>query len=173
MKYCPMCGTKSNQSQQNQNPNFSSGYINGERLRAGCEEFAKYLAEAGPAIRGVYFLKQSSKADSKIQAAVEAYGGMMNRNEMAFACFDSTVFGSADEGCIFTNRGIYIRTTSVDDKVRFVNYKDIYNIAIKGVFMKDIYVNDIKIETAGIGDEHTKLFYDLVKFLHEFFTTEV
>lgn len=166
-------GTKTfNQSQQNLNSNTGDGHFKDTRLSDACEEIAKYLAE-GPAIRGVYYLKQSSKADSKISSAVKAYGGMMNRNEMAFACFDSTVFGSADEGCIFTNRGIYVRTTSVDDKVRFVEYKDIYNIAIKGVFMKDIYVNDIKIETAGIGEEHTKLFYDLIKFLHELFTTEV
>lgn len=116
-------------------------------------------------IRDVYYVAQNDKADRKVRAAVQAYGGLLDGNDIVLGCYDATVFGSADEGCIFTLKGVCILTTSVDNHVRFVDYADINNISVRGIFMKDVYVNDFKIDTAGIGEEESLKFCDMLKAL--------
>ena len=116
-------------------------------------------------IRDVYYVAQNDKADRKVCAAVQAYGGLLDGNDIVLGCYDATVFGAADEGCIFTMKGICILTTSVDNHVRFVDYEDINNISLRGIFMKDVYVNDFKIDTAGIGEEESIKFCDMLKAL--------
>lgn len=118
-------------------------------------------------VKYVYYFSQTEEGDRKLGAAVRAYGALINGNEDVLGCYDAKRFGGANEGCIFTLRGLYILTTGVDNEVRFVDYEDIINISVRGAFMKNVYVNDLKVDTSGIDEEETLKLCEMLKNLRD------
>lgn len=92
------------------------------------------------------------KTLKKINSALEVYVGQLKEFEFPLIVFDPTTFGSAIEGCLFSNFGIYIRNT--DEKTtHFVDYEsyETKDITIRGLILKDVYVGEQKIETSSCG----------------------
>lgn len=88
----------------------------------------------------------------KINSALEVYVGQLKEFEFPLIVFDPTTFGSAIEGCLFSNFGIYIRNG--DEKTtHFVDYEsyETEDITIRGLILKDVYVGEQKIETSSCG----------------------
>lgn len=122
-------------------------------------------------LRCFYFngSQRSQKAFDKLRAALDSYcTGLLQENEFAVACFDSTALGSADEGCLLTNRGIYIHNHGED--VKFIGYENISknDIAVRG---GNAYIGNVKIRTSVChynGDEHVKFFAIIWAFKNSF-----
>ena len=92
------------------------------------------------------------KTLKKINSALEIYVGQLKEFEFPLIVFDPTTFGSAIEGCLFSNFGIYIRNT--DEKTtHFVDYEsyETKDIMFRGLILKDVYVGEQKIETSSCG----------------------
>lgn len=130
--------------------------------------------EATIPLKCFYFngANRSQKARDKLRAALDSYcAGLLIDGEFAVACFDSTTLGSADEGCLFTNRVIYIHNPSED--VKFISYENIdkNSIAVRGVILKDAYIGNIKICTSVCSydeDEHVRFFAIILAFKNAF-----
>ena len=60
-----------------------------------------------------------------------------------------------------------ILTTGVDNEVRFIDYKDVNNISIRGAFMKNVYVNNLKVDTSGIDEEEMLKLCEMLKNLRD------
>ena len=122
-------------------------------------------------LRCFYFngSQRSQKAFDKLRAALDSYcTGLLQEDEFAVACFDSTARGSADEGCLLTNRGIYIHNHGED--VKFIGYENITknDIAVRG---GNAYIGNVKIRTSVCnynGDEHVKFFAIIWAFKNSF-----
>ena len=143
-----------------------------ERIRISCKTKSPLKALIdGFAVRFpvkyVYYVSQTEEGDRKVGAAVRAYGALINGNEAVLGCYDAKRFGGANEGCIFTLRGLYILTTGVDNEVRFIDYEDINEISIRGAFMKNVYVNNLKVDTSGIDEEEMLKLCEMLKNLRD------
>lgn len=93
---------------------------NNQLIRAAYE----YLQDNGKKI--VYF-EDSNNGSKKINNAINSYANISN-NEKIVLCFDNTMFGSAKDGFILTDRGIYNKQPFAEKW--FVEYADIRNIEI-------------------------------------------
>lgn len=128
------------------------------------EEAEKYKYGDGP----IYFFTNNGpiyfctdideKTKEKIKKSSKAYN--LLEGEKVLICYDSTVFGGANEGLVITNYGIHFR----DKKCKYLSYSEIkdvksevktvesdvirYNglaISIKGHETYDIIINDDKL----------------------------
>lgn len=93
--------------------------------------------------KAIYFIGESEKSQQKILGAKESYANLVE-DEIAFLCFDNTAFGSSDDGCLVTNKGIYIH--NLMEKTIFIKFKNINNIELRGTFDKDLFINDYKLD---------------------------
>ena len=139
------------------------------------EVFHYYLRElletslaANYPLKCVYFNTThcDRKTLKKINSALEVYVGQLKEFEFPLIVFDPTTFGSAIEGCLFSNFGIYIRNS--DEKTtHFVDYEsyETKDITIRGLILKDVYVGEQKIEisSCGYGDSERTTFAYIVR----------
>lgn len=134
-------------------------------LRA-CQRKAAFVAEKFP-LKCMYYNAANcdKKTADKINSALRAYVGQLKDGEFPMAVMDSTVFGSADEGCFITNCGIYVHNAN-DNETYFIDRKIITpnNIKVRGLIIKDVYVAGQKIETSGCGyiDEDREMFISML-----------
>ena len=94
--------------------------------------------------RYVYHIGRDSKSNEKIQKAVSAYANLKN-GEAGLVCCDITAFGGAEDGVLLTNQGIYVHNPF--ENVHYFPYREISSIELKGIIVKDIYINGFKIES--------------------------
>jgi hypothetical protein len=60
-------------------------------------------------LKGVYSLGESSKSMKKISKALTSYAyiGALGTMEYPLVVIDTTLFGSADDGCLISTKGVY------------------------------------------------------------------
>lgn len=117
----------------------------------------------------VYYVGQNKKSNDKIKSAVQSYGDNIKQNEIVIGCFDNTFWGGAADGCIFTNKGIHIHNLN-EDNIMVADYSQIKNVTLKGLIMKDVYLDSIKIDVSMLNDNETKnIFCQLIMTLREVF----
>lgn len=110
----------------------------------------------------VYHFNQSEKAKTKFKAAMESYGARIPPNEQPIICYDATLFGGAEDGCIFTTKGIYSHKMFEDD-VKFIQYDEIIDVSIA---KNEIKLNgNIGIDASLLNDEKKKTFCNLIKYI--------
>lgn len=106
------------------------------------------------------------KTLKKINSALEVYVGKLKEFEFPLIVFDPTTDGSAIEGCLFSNFGIYIRNRN-EKTTHFVDYEsyETEDIAIRGLIFKDVYVGEQKIEisSCNYGDSERMNFAYIVR----------
>lgn len=92
------------------------------------------------------------KTLKKVNSALEVYVGQLKEFEFPLIVFDPTTVGSANVGCLFSNFGIYVRNDG-EQHTHFIDYEsyETDDITIRGLILKDIYVEEQKIETSGCG----------------------
>ena len=64
--------------------------------------------------------------DEKLGEAKRAYAEL-DEDEIVLCLFDSTVFGGADDGALFTNKGVYWH--EIFDEPKFVSYTDLESVS--------------------------------------------
>lgn len=114
----------------------------------------------------VYYYNHGGKLDKKVEkkfnAALENYVKLLP-NEFPVVLFDSTLFGSATEGFMLTNKGIHIHNSS-EDKV-FIAYN--YNFcALKN---DKITVGITELYTGTLSDEKIRPLFNLIQDCRKFF----
>lgn len=111
--------------------------------------------------RYVYHIGRDSKSNEKIQKAVSAYANLKN-GEAGLVCCDITAFGGAEDGVLLTNQGIYVHNPF--ENVHYFPYREISSIELKGIIVKDIYINGFKIESpTGFGNTEKQNFTTLLR----------
>lgn len=111
--------------------------------------------------RYIYHVGRDSKSNEKIQKAVSAYASLKN-GEAGLVCCDITAFGGAEDGVLLTNQGIYVHNPF--EGVHYFPYVEISSIELKGIIVKDIYINGFKIESpTGFGNSEKQNFAALLK----------
>ena len=111
--------------------------------------------------RYVYHFGRDSKSNEKIQKAVSAYANLKN-GEAGLVCCDITAFGGAEDGVLLTNQGIYIHNPF--ESVHYFPYGEISSIELKGIIVKDIYINGFKVESpTGFGNTEKQNFAALLR----------
>lgn len=111
--------------------------------------------------RYIYYIGRDSKSNEKIQKAVSAYANLKN-GEAELVCCDITAFGGAEDGVLLTNQGIYVHNPFAS--VNYFPYGEISSIELKGIIVKDIYINGFKIESpTGFGNTDKQNFAALLR----------
>ena len=111
--------------------------------------------------RYVYHIGRDSKSNEKIQKAVSAYANLKN-GEAGLVCCDITAFGGAEDGVLLTNQGIYVHNPFA--RVNYFPYGEITSIELKGIIVKDIYINGFKVESpTGFGNTEKQNFASLLR----------
>lgn len=111
--------------------------------------------------RYIYHIGRDSKSNEKIQKAVSAYANLKN-GEAGLVCCDITAFGGAEDGVLLTNQGIYVHNPF--ESVHYFPYGEISSIELKGIIVKDIYINGFKIESpTGFGNSEKQNFAALLR----------
>ena len=83
-------------------------------------------------MKGVYFADNDEKSAKKIQNAIDAYADEA-RHEIVILIFDSTVFGSATDGFLVTNKKIYIHEQFSDRVV--IPWQEVHSLScVKRLF---------------------------------------
>jgi len=93
------------------------------------------------------------KSSMKILQAIRHYANL-SKCEIPLFVFDHTLTGVSDEGFLVTTKGIHIKN-DFQEKI-FLKFADINRVEYKGLFFKNFYINDVKIETAGVSDKDIK-----------------
>ena len=111
--------------------------------------------------RYIYSAGRDDKSNDKIKKAIEAYGRLQN-GEYGMVCCDITAFGGAEDGVLLTNKGIYVHNPF--ENVHYFPYEEISSIELKGIIVKDIYINGLKVESpAGFGNKEKQNFAALLR----------
>ena len=111
--------------------------------------------------RYVYHIGRDDKSNEKIQKATSSYANLKN-GEVGLVCCDITAFGGAEDGILLTNLGIYVHNTF--DNVHYFPYGEISSIELKGIIVKDIYINGFKVESpTGFGNTEKQNFAELLR----------
>ena len=120
--------------------------------------------------RNVYYWGDTEKSNKKIQGAVRSYAKLVT-DELPLICFDNTVFGGAEDGCLLTTRGIYVHNQQ--EIMNFFAYDMLLVAEVRGVFSKDIYVNTYKIDTTCMNNDECEGFVELINLLAKKFGGEI
>lgn len=108
----------------------------------------------------VYIFDSDKKSKEKFKNAINAYA-KLSADEKPIICYDSTFFGSADEGFVLTTNGIHFKNMFQSKK--FISWKATSNIALKD---NKIFINDIEIMTSSPKKEIPILF-EMIKEIRE------
>ena len=134
-------------------------YLQNVRQRSGKFNFKK----------SVYYYGDGSKSQQKILGATKKYASIID-GEVPLICFDNTVFGSAAEGCLVTTRGVYVHNPM--ESVNFFEFKMFVIAEIRGVFLKDVYINDYKLDTNCMYADDKEGFTELINLFVKDFSGE-
>ena len=112
-------------------------------------EFADFLEETFAKSKFrfdnfVYPNGRDNKSTEKVNKAIATYANLKN-GELGMVCCDITLLGSAEDGLLLTNMGIYVHNPY--QKTSYFPYEKIYSIELKGIIVKDIYINGFKVIT--------------------------
>ena len=111
----------------------------------------------------IYFNDGNEKSKKKFKGATSTYA-KLDVDEYPLICYDGTVFGSADDGFVVTTDGIHVKNIS-EDKVFFEHGK----IRQLGIYKNDIYINQKKVDTHGMGKEKRGRLTDLMRRVRDYF----
>ncbi len=111
---------------------FKTAY---NKLRADIVKYQKNLT------CNVYYYGPNEKCKKKFSGAMSSYA-KLSEFEIPIICYDSTLFGSADEGFVLTTNGIHFKNMFQSKK--FISWKATSNIELKD---NKIFINDIEIMT--------------------------
>jgi len=92
----------------------------------------------------------------KREGALQSYVSLKD-DESIICLYDSTVFGGAKEGICLTNYGIYWK--EIAEKGNSVIYSNIKDIQIKN---KQLFVNDLKVETCNCKEKLKKTLEEII-----------
>ena len=112
----------------------------------------------------IYYYGYSEKGDKKFKAALSSYAKLTDF-EIPLICYDSTLFGGAKDGFVFTNKGIHFH--SLMSNAKFIPYGTI----VAKCTEKDFYVNDNYLDTAVMSENDKKNLLNLVEVLRTLFTS--
>ena len=115
----------------------------------------------------IYYLGSGEKSDKKILGAINSYAAI-EEDEIPLVCFDNTVFGSATEGCLITTRGIYVHNKM--KKSAFFDFSFFIETELRGVFAKDVYINDYEIDTSTLRNDEREGLSALIMRIYEYLT---
>lgn len=113
----------------------------------------------------IYYYGDTGKSEQKFQNALKSYVHLKN-GEVPLICYDSTTFGSADEGLTMTTKGIHICKDSSSTPI-FISHNEISKIELRGFLSKDLYINDIKIDKSGLSSSQLSAFCEILQMLQE------
>lgn len=121
-------------------------------------------------IAAVYHVKnwdKDEKTRRKFESAIGSYAKacINSKTEKVLACYDTTLWGACDEGCVFTTKGIYIHDDNYGTV--YLKYEDINedSIRIKEGLVDNICINDVELDTSQLGGDAGKArFVEMVKF---------
>lgn len=116
-----------------------------------------------------YNYANDEKAQKKFKAAFDSYANL-SADEEPFVLFDATLFGSAKDGFILTNKGFHSKGIGIEQK--FIPY-DRLGIAqdSKGKH-QIIKINAIEIDTVALKDEDIEKLVKLMRKCREYFTSQ-
>ena len=134
-------------------------YLQNVRQRSGKFNFKK----------SVYYYGDGDKSQQKISGAIKSYAAISD-GEVPLICFDNTVFGSAKDGCLVTTRGVYVHNPM--ENVNFFDYKMFVIAEIRGTFIKDVYINDYKLDTNCMYGDDKDGFAELINLFVKDFSGE-
>ncbi len=107
----------------------------------------------------IYHYGDDGKSRDKFVGATHSYA-KLEADELPLVCFDSTLFGSAEDGLLMTTRGIWVH--NYKEETKFYKYTEIQNLELRGLISKDIYIDGYKINTSGVSSKDVKKFYQLM-----------
>ena len=118
-------------------------------------------------IDGVYYNGQNSKADEKVRTMMKNLSVPGSVGDV-FAVYDETLFGAADEGCVITTDGVYVRGMN-DDNGHLVRWSDVSDVYIdKGILNNTIRFGQTEMyATQMSNDKKRQMFCDMVKFVRD------
>lgn len=119
--------------------------------------------------KSIYFLGENEKSRQKITKARNAYARLV-QGEIPLVCFDNTALGTAADGCLVTTRGVYVHNPM--ESVNFFEFKMFVIAEIRGVFLKDIYINDYKLDTNCMYADDKEGFAELINLFVKDFSGE-
>ena len=107
----------------------------------------------------IYHYGDGGKSRDKFVGATHSYA-KLETDELPLVCFDSTLFGSAEDGLLMTTLGIWVHNYT--EETRFYKYTEIQTLELRGLISKDIYIDGYKINTSGVSSKDVKKFYQLM-----------
>ncbi len=116
----------------------------------------------------VVYLFNSNKFDKKVATAKSQYGRTISDSERIVFCFDNTVFGSAKEGILFTEKGIYGKNAM--EESWFVRLEDIVTVSMQKtdtVVNKNRLINTSLIDSSCKEDFKDFLYYCVCMAQHD------
>lgn len=119
--------------------------------------------------KSIYFLGENEKSRQKISKARNSYARIA-QGEMPLICFDNTALGTAHDGCLVTTRGVYVHNPM--ENVNFFDYKMFVIAEVRGTFIKDVYINDYKLDTNCMYSDDKDGFAELINLFVKDFSGE-
>ena len=116
-----------------------------------------------------YNYANDEKAQKKFSAALGSYA-KLSSGEEPFVLFDSTLFGSAKDGFILTDKGFYSHDIGLSQN--FIPYEN-FGVAqdTKGKD-KIIKINAVEIYTAALKDEDIEKLVNVIRKCRDYFTSQ-
>ena len=119
----------------------------------------------------LHFIGSSDKANKKISNAVNSYA-KLKENDRPIACYDTTFFGSADDGFLLSDCGFYVHNKN--EEPFFISYTDIKEIDVGCDDVKLIdknnntqWINDIRNPK----DDEIRAFKNFLTFMKQHLTS--
>lgn len=118
-------------------------------------------------VSGLYFKDANDKANEKIKKAIKAYGSSAV-NDKIYCCYDDTVFGSADNGFILTDKRICVNNYC--DSEYELKYDEIESVSLseKKISIKKKTGNNYLINISNTESTRNDLLLLLKRFLSTF-----
>lgn len=108
--------------------------------------------------RSLMLVQQDSTFENRLEKAKNNYA-KLESNEKAFLIFDNTLFRTAEQGFVLTEKYVYYKSS--EDKCGKILLSDIESI--RNLEKSDlIYINDVPISCEVIGENYRKEFKNLI-----------
>ena len=121
-----------------------------------------------------YNYANDEKAQKKFKAAIESYAEISD-DEVPILLFDATVFGSAKEGFMLTNKGFHSHGIGIDQNfiyLRFIPYENLGVAQDTKKGNKIIKINAIEMDTVAMKDEDIEKLVKVIRECRDYFTAQ-